>query len=61
MQVIGDEHVTEVGVVPYNIFKVSESTSDPLGNLGEEHPDGNADSRVTNPWGLGGAAEEARP
>lgn len=31
MQVIGDEHVTEVGVIPYNTFGMK--MSDPLGNF----------------------------
>ena len=31
MQVIGDEHITEVQVIPYNLFGMK--VGDPLGNF----------------------------
>jgi hypothetical protein len=56
MQVIGDEHVTEVGVIPYNIFGMK--ISDALGDFGKELPDVVAGSCLNYPWG--GAAVGAR-
>ena len=55
MHVISDEHVSEMGIIPYNIFGMK--VSDPLGNFGKKLPDVVTGSRY---YPCGGDAKGAR-